>query len=70
MNERDPEREPTSLDDETPGSQGEIESGSEGDFTGPDNPDDAADDGSPNLDEAPQERPRSASPLPGPTATD
>jgi hypothetical protein len=26
------------LDDETPGSQGEIESGSEGDFGGPDKP--------------------------------
>lgn len=36
MAERDQQAEPerTSLDDETPGSQGEIESGSEGDFTG------------------------------------
>jgi hypothetical protein len=45
MTERDPEREPTSLDDETPGSQGEIESGSEGDFTGPDDLDEPKGDG-------------------------
>ena len=32
------EREPSSLDDETPGSQGEIESGSEGDFGDPASP--------------------------------
>ena len=44
MTERDPraetEQELSSLDDETPGSQGEIESGSEGDFTGPDTTED------------------------------
>ena len=36
MAERDQgqERQPNSLEDETPGSQGEIESGSEGDFHG------------------------------------
>lgn len=44
MTANDPERAPTSLDDETPGSQGEIESGSEGDFTGPENLDEPADE--------------------------
>lgn len=43
------ERRDSSLDDDQPGSQGEIESGSEGDFTGPDGggdelPSDDADD--------------------------
>ena len=45
MTERDPQRDATSLDDETPGSQGEIESGSEGDFTGPENVEEPADEG-------------------------
>ena len=44
MTQQDPERESDSLYDETPGSQGEIESGSEGDFNGPDNLDDPAPD--------------------------
>lgn len=37
MTQHDQKRGSTSLDDQTPGSQGEIESGSEGDFTGPEN---------------------------------
>ncbi len=32
MTGSDGERAPSSLDDETPGSQGEVEAGSEGDF--------------------------------------
>ena len=44
MTERDPGQTDDSLYDETPGSQGEIESGSEGDFNGPENIDEPADD--------------------------
>lgn len=51
MTEHDPKREPTTLDDQTPGSQGEIESGSEGDFTGPENLEEPAAKDTPNPDE-------------------
>ena len=45
MTEREVEQEPSSLDDQTPGSQGEIEAGSEGDFARPaDEPDDEDDE--------------------------
>lgn len=35
MSQHDAERRDSPLDDETPGSQGEVDPGSEGDFTGP-----------------------------------
>lgn len=54
MTERDPGQPDESLYDETPGSQGEIEAGSEGDFNGPDTVDEPADhDGDDEADASP-----------------